>query len=35
MSEWEGEGELEVRVQVTDDVTGRQMERVLVFELLN
>ena len=35
MSEWEGEGELEVRVQVTDDVTGREVERVLVFELLN
>ena len=35
MSEWEGEGELEVRVQITDDVTGREVERVLVFELLN
>ena len=34
MSEWEGEGALEVRVQVTDDVTGRQMERRLVFDLM-
>ncbi len=35
MSEWQGQGGLEVRVHVTDDATGREVERVLVFELLN
>ena len=35
LSEWDGTGALEVRLQVTDDVTGSQVARSLLFELVN
>lgn len=33
LSAWEGKGALDVRVRVTDEVSGRQVERALRFEL--
>ncbi len=34
LSEWEGEGALEVRLTVTDDTSGQQVSRSLLFDLV-
>ena len=33
LSEWAGEGELEIHVQVQDETTGQQVERSVFFVL--
>ncbi len=33
-AEWKGKGELEITLRITDEVTGQQVERTLLFKLV-